>query len=244
MADKQKMDYFVLPRQDWYDEKGRINKDALIENFNALEEIFNKLAALDVSEDEVVDTTTIEYDDVTLDDDDDKIVNLGSFMKIFKIANFPTNLKITGTKIDEIVYRTEDGKRHKLTNIDTGATSSNKYVYLNYVDNKIVASSNPELTDNITCIGIYSDGSVRGLYSNFYCDINYLQYLSRMNSESRDIYFAKGSRDKYSVYEGVLNNAGNRTIGCGDTNKKTPGGWAFTATFRDVGRTARNRDEF
>ena len=64
-----------------------------------------------------------------------------------------------------------------------------------------------------------------------------------MNWETRDVTFSRGTRETYYVGNPVNNYAGNRVIGVGDTNKKTPGGWAFTATFRDVGRTARKTDE-
>lgn len=32
-----KINYFELPNKDWFDSQGRIYKDALIENFNAIE---------------------------------------------------------------------------------------------------------------------------------------------------------------------------------------------------------------
>ena len=37
----------VLPRPDWYDAEGRIYKDALIENFNAIEDKLLELTRLD-----------------------------------------------------------------------------------------------------------------------------------------------------------------------------------------------------
>ena len=67
-----------------------------------------------------------------------------------------------------------------------------------------------------------------------------------MNWETRDVDFNAGMRETYGIDVNgnpVNNYAGDRVIGTGDTNKKTPSGWAFTATFRDVGRTARKTDE-
>ena len=67
-----------------------------------------------------------------------------------------------------------------------------------------------------------------------------------MNWETRDVEFSRGMRERYCIGVNgnpVNNYAGSRVVGTGDVNKKTPGGWSFTATFRDVGRTARKTDE-
>ena len=67
-----------------------------------------------------------------------------------------------------------------------------------------------------------------------------------MNWETVDVNFNRGMREHYGIGANgnpVNNYAGSRVVGTGDVNKKTPGGWGFTATFRDVGRTARKTDE-
>ena len=49
MADNNnnnKLELFELPRKDWFDEDGRIYKDALIDNLNAIEEKLNEIAMI------------------------------------------------------------------------------------------------------------------------------------------------------------------------------------------------------
>ena len=69
----------TLPRLDWYDSEGRINKDALIENFNAIEAKINEIS--DVSAFTIIapDFSTFNYDDTTLESADNKIVNINQF---------------------------------------------------------------------------------------------------------------------------------------------------------------------
>ena len=66
------IDNFSLPRNDWVDKEGRIYKDALIENFNAIEAKLQELQSLNVFEVTLPDASDIQIDeDVTLDSDDD-----------------------------------------------------------------------------------------------------------------------------------------------------------------------------
>ena len=76
MAGNGELEHFTLPRTDWYDEEGRIFKDVLIENFNALEKKLNELNALNAFEITLPDFNSIDYPDVTPDSDEDSIVNL------------------------------------------------------------------------------------------------------------------------------------------------------------------------
>ena len=80
-----KISRFTLPRKDWYDNQGidsdtgeiigRIYKDVLIENFNAIEQKLIEISKLDAFDINLPDLSKIVYPDVTLDSEDDCIVN-------------------------------------------------------------------------------------------------------------------------------------------------------------------------
>ena len=57
----EQIDLFALPRPDWYDQEGRIYKDALIENFNALEEKLIEISKLDAFDTQMPDIANMEY---------------------------------------------------------------------------------------------------------------------------------------------------------------------------------------
>ena len=97
---------FELPRPDWYDSDGRIYKDALIENFNAIEARLKQLSALGQQVigqgGEIIDTSDIHLDDVTLEDLPNKILNLRSFLTIMDLFNYPIELSFNGKKVVDI----------------------------------------------------------------------------------------------------------------------------------------------
>ena len=250
MADdeQQQVVNFELPRLDWYDEKGRIYKDALIENFNAIEAKLTEIAELSAVSTEIPDISGVTFDDVTLGSDDEMVVNLNSFLKLFPIVGYPVECQFTGTTAKRVCYWKEDGTYKILSNKKiSSASSSSKWIILDYANDAITSSSNSVTNGTKKLIGCYCEGEIKHINSDQYCNINYLQYLSRMNWETRDEYFSAGTRERHGIgYPAgtpVNNYAGTRIVGTGDTNKKTPGGWAYTATFRDVGRTARTTDE-
>lgn len=245
--EQQQITNFELPRPDWHDSKGRIYKDALIENFNAIEAKLTAIAELSAVSTDIPDISGVTFDDVTLGSDDEMVVNLRSFLKLFPIVGYPVECQFTGLTAKRVCYWKEDGTYKVLSNkkIST-ASSSSKWIILDYASDTITSSSNPTTNGTKKLIGCYCEGEIKHINSNQYCNINYLQYLSRMNWETRDVDFNAGMRETYGIDVNgnpVNNYAGTRVIGTGDTNKKTPDGWAFTATFRDVGRTARKTDE-
>ena len=96
-----KIDRFTLPRLDWYDNQGidtdtgeiigRIYKDVLIENFNAIEAKLIEMTKLDAFDVNLPDLSTIVYPDVTLNSEEDSIVNLLSLMNIMNFRKYPIN---------------------------------------------------------------------------------------------------------------------------------------------------------
>lgn len=245
---QQQITNFELPRLDWHDNKGRINKDALIENFNAIEAKLTDIAKLSAVSTEIPDISGVTFDDVTLGSDDNMVVNLRSFLKLFPIVGYPVECQFTGATAKRVCYWKEDGTYKILTNKKiTSANSSSKWIILDYNNDTITSSSNSVTNGTQKLIGCYCEGEIKHLNSDQYCNINYLQYLSRMNWETVNEVFSAGNRERHGIYypsgNPVNNPAGTRIVGTGDTNKKTPGAWTFTATFRDVGRTARKTDE-
>ena len=99
------LDKFKLPRDDWYDTVstdqqtgeiiGRIYKEALIENFNALESKFNELSSLTAHETQIPDFATYDYEDVTLDSESNKVVNLKSFLTIMDLIGVPLDISFS-----------------------------------------------------------------------------------------------------------------------------------------------------
>ena len=93
------LEHFKLPRDDWYDTVstdpetgeiiGRLYKEALIENFNAIEAKLNELSGLTAYETQVPDFSNYNYEDVTLDSPNNKVVNLQSFLKIMNLIGVP-----------------------------------------------------------------------------------------------------------------------------------------------------------
>ena len=93
------LEHFKLPREDWYDEAvydskgklidagGRLYKDALIENFNAIEQKLLELARISFIDSQVVDVSTIEFPDVTLEDEDNRIIGINFNTALFVNAS-------------------------------------------------------------------------------------------------------------------------------------------------------------
>ena len=242
--EQQQITNFELPRPDWHDSKGRIYKDALIENFNAIEAKLTDIAKLSAVSTDIPDISGVTFDDVTLGSDNEMIVNLRSFLKLFPIVGYPVECQFTGITAKRVCYWKEDGTYKVLSNKKiSSANSSSKWIILDYANDTITSSSNPTTNGTEKLIGCYCEGEIKHINSDQYCNINYLQYLSRMNWETRDVNFGRLTRDQLTIGNPINNNAGNRVMGVGATNKKTPNGRTFTATFRDVGRTARKTDE-
>lgn len=223
---------FELPRPDWYDSDGRIYKDALIENFNAIEARLKQLSALGQQVigqgGEIIDTSDIHLDDVTLEDLPNKILNLRSFLTIMDLFNYPIELSFNGKKVVRCCYWNDEFDYVTLTNKSTGCSDTNKYVYLNYVDKTISSSDNRTTPANSILIGVYADGQIRGVGSFQYSNINVLYYLARMGNER--IYKYTESLGGGSS-EGVVVNG--RTIG--DLSGWHERGWV-NPTYRDIGR--------
>lgn len=183
----EKIDPFELPRDDWYDSDGRIYKDALIENFNAIEEKLLEIANLDAFKTTLVDTSTITYEDVTLNSDEDKIINLRSLLALTGLVGYPIEMVTSGTKITKLCYWKADGVYKALTKIKTGVTEDKPYIYLNYVDDTVTISDSSETPENSCFIGYYVDGIIKHVNGFDYAGINGMYYLANMHIDTLDV---------------------------------------------------------
>lgn len=197
------IDRFVLPRPDWYDEDGRIYKDALIENFNALEAKYNEVLKLTPFTVDEPDWANLELDDVTLESDDERVVNLKSFVEIMKLIDFPIEIVFDGTKCVRLRYYNDEYKLKQITNTTiTGLDNTNRYIYLNSTDNQLYCSS--ELITTDVLIGVYNNGKVFTLLDKTPCDINALSLLAKMGIEYASFSFPNDewgrSQTGYNMY--------------------------------------------
>ena len=126
--EQQQITNFELPRPDWHDNKGRIYKDALIENFNAIEAKLTDIAELSAVSTNIPDISGVTFEDVTLGSDDEKVVNLRSFLKLFPIVGYPVECQFTGITAKRVCYWKEDGTYKILSNKKiSSANSSSKF---------------------------------------------------------------------------------------------------------------------
>lgn len=178
------MEKFDLPRKDWYDDEGRIYKDRLIENFNALEErliAFLEMSPLVPVE---LDWDTIDIPDVTLSSPDNKIVNLRSLIKILNLDKLPAKVVVSGKKIVELVYyynnQRKSIKDYSLT------ISEGQFVWLTPSSNTLSVISASTLESNIRNstagmpIAVYSNGQLYTIYAPLALDYDILGTLSKM----------------------------------------------------------------
>ena len=227
------LDNFSLPRDDWYDDNGRIYKDVLIENLNAIEAKLNELNSLTGFEISLPATSEIVYPNTTLASDDNEIVNLKSFLDITGLINYPLELKSTNSTIEKISYWSSGYSYITRYNVSTSASSSVPYVVMDSSGNISAVASINQSTPPV--IGFFENGRIVGINDKDNIPINALYYLPNMKSDTYNFTFSSGTRDEYDSRTGI--GRGGRLIGAGDTNTKTSG--TNNVTFRDLGRTSK-----
>lgn len=214
---------FTLPRTDWVDEQGRIYKDALIENLNAIETKLQEIQELDVFEVTIPDASDIQVPDCDLSSPDNTVVNLKSFLDIVDIEDYPIECSFNGTKLAKLTWWHNYHYNRKV-NIETGASSSNKWVYFDPSTGDV--ASNGAVPAGSVLIGMFTGNQIRGINSNKMVGISLLKALANMSIETFN--FSKSSNSQITNYT----NAG-RSIGWAQTQKK---GSSINVTLRDTGR--------
>ena len=182
------IELFSLPREDWYDEEGRIYKDAIIENLNAIEAKLNQLNQLDAFSAEMPDISTLSLEDVTLASDNNKIVNLKSFLSIFGLTNYPMELEFSGKKVKKFSYWNSSYQYITLKNKSTSLTKTNKYLFYTFSTSSFsVDSTVSGLSSNKILLGVYLNGRVINLTTPYSAKLNMLYLLSNMKTGSESI---------------------------------------------------------
>lgn len=171
---------FELPRLDWYDSEGRIYKDALIENFNALEATMTQLQSLDNIQVVITNYEDISLPDVTLDDADNKIINLKSLVNILGLQYYPLEIETDGTKILKLSYYDSEYNLQTIENVSLILNDTNAFVVLNKTTNTLLAVADPSSNSNYVLIGAYRSGIIDTVTSDGLCDVNMLLPLSKM----------------------------------------------------------------
>lgn len=222
--------YFSLPEPNWYDDRGRIFKDRLIKNFNAIEEKLLELAKLNAFSTTIPDISSVVFEDVTLDSPDNKIVNLKSFLTICNLIGYPIELSFNGKKCVKCSYWSPNYTYETISNVELPLTKEKAYIYLDYGNKTITSSSSPIApTGSNKLIGKYIDGKVITVNSDQFANINALFYLANMHEDFIDM--GRGSNKQGTL---VQNTAKARTVG--GLNTQHDSGGIRTTRFRDLGR--------
>lgn len=206
------LEHFELPRDDWYDTvstdektgqiRGRIYKDRLIENFNAIESKLNELTNLQPYNTKYPDTSKFVYSDTTLDSDTNKVVNLKSFIDIMHLKNVPLAVEFDGTILRRLTYYSDEYKPVVIANIQIEDVSTDKpFIVASVGDQTVVATADvTEIADGVI-LGKYNGETIDSCYSKpvTYLDVEEVQ----INSSKPITKTISGSG--YTYYEGNSN---------------------------------------
>lgn len=223
---------FELPYPNWYDEDGRIYKDLLIKNFNAIEDKINEILSVDLDTINIPDVSNISYPDVDIDDEDkdNYILNFRSFLNICNLINFPLKVITDGNvKVKQVEYIGSDYAYHKIlaNNSTMPATSTYPYIYLDTF-NRVISRTN-----DIEDITSDSDNVLLAvLYDNFLVtncmkipgNVNFQKILSDQARSTYEFHCDRADRGY-----GAL--SGGHTY-----NGQTVFGWNAATKYRDSGR--------
>ena len=145
------LEHFQLPRQDWYDVvstdektgeiRGRIYKDRLIENFNAIETKLNEITKLQPYNTKYPDISKFIYSDVTLSSDTNKVVNLKSFIDILGLKNTPLVVQFGDKRLIRLTYYDSNYKLKNISNIDLSTISNTKPFVIGDIENQTITVS-------------------------------------------------------------------------------------------------------
>lgn len=214
---------FTLPRTDWVDEQGRIYKDALIDNLNAIEAKLQEIQELDIFEITVPDASDIQVPDCNLSSPDDTVVNLKSFLEIVDVEDYPIECSFNGTKLVKLTWWHNNHYNRK-GNVETNANNGNKFVSFN--PSTGVVSTSSTVPEGSVLIGMFTGNQIRGINSNKMVGISLLKALADMSIETFEK--SKPRNNQISNYT----NSG-RSIGWAQTQKK---GSSINVILRDTGR--------
>lgn len=208
---------FQLPRLDWYDEEGRIYKDALIENFNAIEEKLHYLNEHITVKVEEPDWSTVHIPTISniSTADEDSILSLKSFVDIMKIKNFPLICEFNGKKCVKLTYYNDNYQLVNIKDVTLSALNetTNMFVYLDYTNRRLITSGSLDKTKVL--VGVYSNGNVYAVNDTLrMCDIDLPSILYKMPIETGVI----GEGGRNSQYKPYRVNRGDYIAAWTDVN--------------------------
>ena len=234
------LEHFKLPRDDWYDTVstdpetgeiiGRLYKEALIENFNAIEAKLNELSGLTAYETQVPDFYNYNYEDVTLDSPNNKVVNLQSFLKIMDLIGVPIECRFTGKLCNKVTYYDKNMKYHTIVNqkLDDIGVAAKVYIILDSSNDTVSPVSDIQNLTNKFLLGVYDNGRVYNLRSTGLVDINILTHLCDMSVEPYFIGYLGGTMGAAGIYRN------GRIIGA--WGRESKGAHPSDITLFDIGR--------
>ena len=181
-----------LPYPEWYDSDGRIYKDILIKNFNALEDKINEVIRFDYSSISAPIISNLEYPDVSLSDvdKDNQILNFKSFLEICNIVNFPLSVKTSGVKVLTVEIWDEN-YNHRFINAtgDNGtATTTYPFIHLN-TSTKEIVRSNEVSPSNCILLAVLYDSKLVTNNEATPANVNFLKVLADQNFNMIDFTF-------------------------------------------------------
>lgn len=220
---------FELPRDDWYDEQGRIYKDVLIINLNACEQKLFEIQGLDAFDVEPPDISSIVYPDTDLTSEDDCIINLKSFLTIMNLVNYPMELQISGKKIRKVTYWNSSYQYITISNVvPENISEDNPYVYVDLTDEEIKATNNPSTAVNGILLGVFENGIIRGIHERISANLNVMSLLANMQRDN-----GTKSGDVHGAVTWNNPNNTDRSVGFGDGES---GAGSRGITYTDYGR--------
>jgi len=225
---REPLERLTLPRLDWHDSEGRINKDALIENFNAIETKINELAAISAFDITAPDFSTFSFDDVTLESPDNKIVNLKSFIDIMNLKGFPIVCTWDGKVLKKLQYYNDNYQLVTITNTNLSSLGTNGqiWVYLDYSEDMVYISANGSNPNNDILLACYDNGVVHSIGGLGLIDVNILNVCANMKQKLVNTSM-QTSEGPYTYKNG------NRSIG--QSWRESGGGSGYRLIFRDFG---------
>lgn len=218
--------------QNWYDPNtGRVYKDVLIKNFNAIEEEINKILAVDINDITIPNIGEVEYPDVSLSDEDadSQILNLRSYLDIVQIINYPLVVKTDGnTLITQVEYWGDDLTYHILKNTEEIIpNNSYPYMYLDYGNGAIIRSSSYTTPSDCVLIGIFRDGKLYTRDSKYSMKVDTLSLICNQSSAKRTANASAGGSEWQNAGSITFSN-GAQTLICYQTQSKNSGGNSCT----------------
>ena len=189
------IEHFVLPYSDWYDEEGRIYKDVLIKNFDAIEQKIIELQGLDAFDVVLPDISTIVYPDTDLTSEDNCIINLKSFIEIMNLVNYPIECDINGITVRKVAYWDSSYNYRVIQNTTLNDVSDTKqFVIVDTTNHTVKAVTSYTPSDDVIFIGKFINGSIVSIYDKAPVKLNLLNLLANMSKTSTNVKF-EGGRD-------------------------------------------------